>query len=86
MTEDEIINEINLITPKKFYENIQKLVDEHDLTIMEAIDEYTKNYTVINEETVASLIKQTPSFKAKLREECEEIHLVQKEDSRIDYE
>lgn len=61
----------------EFALELNKLVDNHNLDLMDAIMLYvSKNNIEID--VVASLVKQNPSIKSRLYDECEIVNLVEK--------
>ena len=59
-----------------FIQEIEALAKEKKITCLEALMYYVEKYKV-EPEAVASLVRKSGPFKAKLKEECVAIHLVE---------
>ena len=73
----ETIEEIFARTPTDFMSTIEKIVEENEMTYIEAVIYYCE-INGIELETAASLIKSSAKMKAKIQNEAEENNLLPK--------
>ena len=73
----ETIEEIFARTPTDFMSTIEKIVEENEMTYIEAVIYYCE-INSIELETAASLIKSSAKMKAKIQNEAEENNLLPK--------
>lgn len=75
MTEKISVNSV--IDVKDFLKEIENLVDKHKMEYIDAVVHYcTQNGMEI--ETAGQLIKQNQKFKARIRQEAEDLHFLPK--------
>jgi hypothetical protein len=64
-------------TPESFIKDIENLVEEFDISYMDAILMYCEN-NGLEVETVSTLVKRSTTLKAKLQLEAEDLNLVRR--------
>lgn len=66
-------------SPSEFAREIEELVLDSGTSYLDAITHYASTNS-IEIEVVASLVKQNPTLRAKLRSECSDLNLIEKYD------
>jgi len=75
MVEDE---NLKVVTAAEFNQIVTKFSEENNISLLDSVEHYMLT-NEIEPETIGSLIQRSQSLKARIRDEAQELNLVEKE-------